>query len=56
MADDVSPRASISFAPDLTEDGRPAWRQTHKSGSALLSPSGVADVILKWFLTKCNKG
>lgn len=48
--------ASISFAPDLTEDGRPAWRQTHKSGSVLLSPSGVADVILKWFLTKCNKG
>ncbi len=48
--------ASITFAPDLTEDGRPAWRQTKKLGAVLLSPNGVADVILKWFLAKCQKG
>jgi hypothetical protein len=48
--------ASIKFAPDLTEDGRPAWKQTHKTGAALLSPSGVADVILKWFIAKVQEG
>lgn len=48
--------ASITFAPDLTEDGRPAWKQTYKVGAVLLSPNGVADVILKWFLAKCQKG
>lgn len=48
--------ASIRFAPDLTEDGRPAWKQTHKVGAVLLSPGGVADVILKWFLAKVQKG
>lgn len=47
--------ASIRFAPDLTEDGRPAWKQTYKAGASLLSPSSVADVILKWFLAKVQK-
>lgn len=54
--DEPEEGASIKFAPDLTEDGRPAWKQTSTAGAGLLSPNGVADVILKWFLMRCQKG
>lgn len=54
--DEPQEGSSIEFAPDLTPDGKPAWRQTRQAGAALLSPSGVADVILKWFLAKIQKG
>ena len=45
--------ASIRFEPDVTEDGRPAWKR--KGDSQLLSAIGVSDVILKWFLAKVQK-